>query len=41
MRAVTTDRDSRICRAASAKLRASATRTKVSIAEKRSNGTDP
>src|SRR5262252_8059365 len=39
MRAVTTERDSRICRAASAKLRDSATRTKVSMAEKRSMGT--
>ena len=38
MRAVTTERDSLICRATSAKLCDSATRTKVSIAEKRSIG---
>jgi len=36
MRAVTTERETRVCRAASAKLLDSATRTKVSIAAKRS-----
>jgi len=36
MRAVTTDRETRICRAASAKLCDSATRTKASIARNRS-----
>jgi len=35
MRAVTTERETRVCRAASAKLLDSATRTKVSIAAKR------